>query len=337
MLPDIGDPQMLFLANNISKMKQKTSLGSRIIEVHNSSSLFNGNAGSGTSNLRRYIIENDLLEAIVALPEKMFYNTDIGTFLWIVTNKKEEKRKGKVQLIDATTMKSSLKKNIGEKNSEITPDIRRRILEIYFAFDEADPKYSKVFENTEFGYYAVDVQRPLRLSVDLSEENISKIEAKDSDLAGVLMEYIEQAGANSCADYNEFIERVSEIADTKNIKLTAKRKKLIRDILTNVDETAAPVKDAKGNLEADKNLKDTEQVPMTYPGGIDGYWENEVRPYAQDSWIESDSASIGYELSFTKYFYKPVEVRSAEDIILDIQSIEKDTDGLLAAITGGMR
>ena len=337
LLPDIGDPQMLFLANNISKMKQKTSLGSRIIEVHNSSSLFNGNAGSGTSNLRRYIIENDLLEAIVALPEKMFYNTDIGTFLWIVTNKKEEKRKGKVQLIDATTMKSSLKKNIGEKNSEITPDIRRRILEIYLAFDEADSKYSKVFENAEFGYYAVDVQRPLRLSVDLSEENISEIEAKDSDLARVLMEYTEQAEANSCADYNEFIERVSKIADNKNIKMTAKRKKLIRDILTNIDETAAPVKDAKGNLEADKNLKDTEQVPMTYPGGIDGYWENEVRPYAQDSWIESDSASIGYELSFTKYFYKPVEVRSAEDIILDIQSIEKDTDGLLAAITGGMR
>ena len=337
LLPDIGDPQMLFLANNISKMKQKTSLGSRIIEVHNSSSLFNGNAGSGTSNLRRYIIENDLLEAIVALPEKMFYNTDIGTFLWIVTNKKEEKRKGKVQLIDATTMKSSLKKNIGEKNSEIIPDIRRRILEIYLAFDEADSKYSKVFENAEFGYYAVDVQRPLRLSVDLSEENISEIEAKDSDLARVLMEYTEQAEANSCADYNEFIERVSKIADNKNIKMTAKRKKLIRDILTNIDETAAPVKDAKGNLEADKNLKDTEQVPMTYPGGIDGYWENEVRPYAQDSWIESDSASIGYELSFTKYFYKPVEVRSAEDIILDIQSIEKDTDGLLAAITGGMR
>ena len=189
-------------------------------------------------------------------------------------------------------------------------------MEIYLAFDEADPKYSKVFENTEFGYYAVDVQRPLRLSVDLSEENISEIEAKDSDLVGVLMEYIKQAGANSCADYNEFIERVSEIADTKNIKLTAKRKKLIRDILTNVDETAAPVKDAKGNLEADKNLKDTEQVRMTYPGGIDGYWENEVRPFAQDSWIESDSASIGYELSFTKYFYKPVEVRSAEDINL---------------------
>ncbi|MBQ5994917.1 MAG: SAM-dependent DNA methyltransferase [Clostridia bacterium] len=337
LLPDIGDPQMLFLANNISKMKQKTSLGSRIIEVHNSSSLFNGNAGSGASNLRRYIIENDLLEAIVALPEKMFYNTDIGTFLWIVTNKKEEKRKGKVQLIDATSMKSPLKKNIGEKNSEITPNIRKRILKIYLDFEEADPKYSKVFENEEFGYYAVDVQRPLRLRVDLSDDNISEMKDKDAELAGVLIEYIDKVGMNSCVDFNEFIERISEIAGTQNIKLTAKRKRLIRDGLTSVDETAAPVKDAKGNLEADKNLKDTEQVPMTYPGGIDGYWGNEVRPYAQDSWIESENASIGYELSFTKYFYKPVEVRSVDEIISDIQSIEKDTDGLLAAITGGMR
>ena len=337
LLPDIGDPQMLFLANNISKMKQKTSLGSRIIEVHNSSSLFNGNAGSGASNLRRYIIENDLLEAIVALPEKMFYNTDIGTFLWIVTNKKEEKRKGKVQLIDATSMKSPLKKNIGEKNSEITPSIRKRILKIYLDFEEADPKYSKVFENEEFGYYAVDVQRPLRLRVDLSDDNISEMKDKDAELAGVLTEYIDKVGMNSCVDFNEFIEQISEIAGTQNIKLTAKRKKLIRDGLTSVDETATPVKDAKGNLEADKNLKDTEQVPMTYPGGIDGYWGNEVRPYAQDSWIESENASIGYELSFTKYFYKPVEVRSVDEIISDIQSIEKDTDGLLAAITGGMR
>lgn len=337
LLPDIGDPQMLFLANNISKMKQKTSLGSRIIEVHNSSSLFNGGAGSGTSNLRRYIIENDLLEAIVALPEKMFYNTDIGTFLWIVTNKKDDKRKGKVQLIDATSMKSSLKKNIGEKNSEITPDIRRRILEIYLDFEAADPKYSKVFENDEFGYYAVDVQRPLRLRVDLSDKSISEMKDKDEELAKVLAEYVHRTGENSCTDFNEFIEHISEIAGNQNIKLTAKRKKLIRDGLTCVDETATPVKDSKGNLEADKNLKDTEQVPMTYPDGINGYWENEVRPYAQDSWVDSDSASIGYELSFTKYFYKPVEVRSVEDIISDIQSIEKDTDGLLAAITGGMR
>ena len=128
LLPDIGDPQMLFLANNISKMKRNTQLGSRIIEVHNGSSLFAGKAGSGTSNLRRYIIENDMLEAIVALPEKMFYNTGIGTYLWILTNKKDASRKGKIQLIDATSMGTELRKNIGEKSVEITPAIRKRIL-----------------------------------------------------------------------------------------------------------------------------------------------------------------------------------------------------------------
>lgn len=337
LLPDIGDPQMLFLANNISKMKQKTALGSRIIEVHNSSSLFNGNAGSGTSNLRRYIIENDLLEAIVALPEKMFYNTDIGTFLWIVTNKKDEKRKGKVQLIDATSMKASLKKNIGEKNSEITPDIRKRILNIYLAFTDADPKYSMVFDNEEFGFYAVDVQRPLRLRIVIDDEHIGELKKADSDLGKIVERFQLENTVTNVNDYNDFMNQISEIADRDGVRLTAKRKKIIRECLSVVDEQAEAVVDAKGNPEPDKNLKDTEQVPMTYPGGINGYWENEVKPYFPDSWVDLESATVGYELSFTKYFYKPVEVREAAEIIADIQAIEKDTDGLLATITGGMK
>lgn len=152
LIPDIGDPQMLFLANNISKMKRNTELGSRIIEVHNSSSISNGSVGSGSSNLRRYIIENDLLEAIVALPENMFYNTGISTFLWVVTNHKENRRKGYIQLIDASSLKKPLKKNVGEKNCEITPEIRKYIIELYLAYTDADPNYSKVFSNEEFGY-----------------------------------------------------------------------------------------------------------------------------------------------------------------------------------------
>lgn len=334
LLPDIGDPQMLFLANNISKMKQKTSLGSRIIEVHNSSSLFNGNAGSGASNLRRYIIENDLLEAIVALPEKMFYNTDIGTFLWILTNKKDEKRKGTVQLIDATSMKSLLKKNIGEKNSEITPEIRRRIVELYLAYRDADPKFSMVFPNEEFGYYAVDVQRPLRLKVDLKEEKLDMllIEEKDDDLVKVVRRYLDEEKDNVGNSFNSFMDRIEAIAKDEGIKLTAKRKKLLRDYLTYISEDAEPVLDSKGNMEPDKNLKDSEQIPMLYDGGIKGFLEKEIKPYIPDAWIDEKSASIGYELSFTKYFYKPVELRPVEDIIKDLKALEKESDGVLAGI-----
>lgn len=334
LLPDIGDPQMLFLANNISKMKQKTSLGSRIIEVHNSSSLFNGNAGSGASNLRRYIIENDLLEAIVALPEKMFYNTDIGTFLWILTNKKDEKRKGTVQLIDATSMKSLLKKNIGEKNSEITPNIRRRIVDLYLAYRDADPKFSMIFPNEEFGYYAVDVQRPLRLKVDLKEEKLDILlaEGKDDDLVKVVRRYLDEEKDNVGNSFNSFMDRIEAIAKDEGIKLTAKRKKLLRDYLTYISEDAEPVLDSKGSMEPDKNLKDSEQIPMLYDGGIKGFLEKEIKPYIPDAWIDEKSASIGYELSFTKYFYKPVELRPVEDIIKDLKALEKESDGVLAGI-----
>lgn len=334
LLPDIGDPQMLFLANNISKMKQKTSLGSRIIEVHNSSSLFNGNAGSGASNLRRYIIENDLLEAIVALPEKMFYNTDIGTFLWILTNKKDEKRKGTVQLIDATSMKSLLKKNIGEKNSEITPNIRRRIVDLYLAYRDAAPKFSMVFPNEEFGYYAVDVQRPLRLKVDLKEEKLDMLlaEGKDDDLVKVVRRYLDEEKDNVGNSFNSFMDRIEAIAKDEGIKLTAKRKKLLRDYLTYISEDAETVLDSKGSMEPDKNLKDSEQIPMLYDGGIKGFLEKEIKPYIPDAWIDEKSASIGYELSFTKYFYKPVELRPVEDIIKDLKALEKESDGVLAGI-----
>lgn len=156
-VPGIGDPQMLFLANNVSRMKE-SEIGTRIVEVHNGSSLFTGNAGGGESNLRRYIIENDMLEAIVAMPENSFYNTGIGTFVWIVTNRKEARRKGKVQLIDATKISAPLRKNLGNKNCEVGPDQRRAILELLTDFEENEQ--SKIFDNREFGYWQITVVRP---------------------------------------------------------------------------------------------------------------------------------------------------------------------------------
>ncbi|WP_100330384.1 type I restriction-modification system subunit M [Bacillus xiapuensis] len=340
LLPDIGDPQMLFLANNISKMKTTTEFGSRIVEVHNGSSLFTGKAGSGPSNLRRYIIENDMLEAIVALPENMFYNTGIGTFLWVVTNNKANERKGKVQLIDATSLKSPLRKSIGDKNSELTPEIRNQIISLYLAFTEADETYSKVFDNEEFAYYSVDILRPLRLRVEISEDSLEllKQEAKDEPLYCLMCKVKELVGTEPLLDYNTFIADVEDAAKGSKIKLTAKRIKTIRNYFTTVDEQAEPVKSNKGGYEPDKDLKDNEQIPYTYEGGIEAFFNNEILPYVPDAWIDENSITLGYELSFTKYFYKPIELREAADIITDIKKIEADTDGLLASIvqlTGG--
>lgn len=254
-VPDIGDPQMLFLANNVSRMKD-TELGSRIVEVHNGSSLFTGDAGSGNSNLRKYIIENDMLEAIVAMPEKDFYNTGIGTYIWIVTNRKEKRRKGKVQLIDATAIKTPLRKNLGEKNCETNEADRAKILKLLMDFKETEQ--SKIFDNSEFGYWSVPLMKPV------------------------------------------------------------------------LDENGKPVKDKKGNVKYKANRNETEQIPMNYPGGIDGFYENEVKPYTPD--VIFGEPTVGYELSFTKYFYKPVELRSLKDIKNDIMKLERQTEGALAEI-----
>jgi len=266
-LPNIGDPQMLFLANNISKMKDTTELGSRIVEVHNGSSLYCDKPGTGGYNLRRYIIENDMLEAIVALPEKMFYNTGIGTFLWVLTNKKSEERKGYVQLIDVTDMKKTLRKNIGEKNCEITPKLRKEIMKLYMTFRSDDSEHSKVFDNNEFGFWEITVDRPLR---DEDNEAIKETKGKN-----------------------------------------------------------------KGMYKIDKSLSDTERVPLNYKGGIAGFIENEVLPYTPDAIVNEDNTKLGYDISFTKYFYKPVELRTLDEIVADIKAIEQETDGLLAEIIGG--
>ena len=320
LVPDIGDPQMLFLANNISKVKTTTPLGSRIVEVHNGSSLFTGSAGQGASNLRRYIIENDMLEAIVALPEKMFYNTGIGTYLWIVTNKKDERRKGTVQLIDATSLKSTLRKNIGEKNCEITPAVRKKILEIYLAYKDADENFSKVFPNEEFGYYSVDIQRPLRLRVNLDDETLEKI--PDDELVKLLKNYRQNLGTEILNDFNKFLTDFTNFAKKNSLTLTAKRKNFLREKLTEVDENAAPVKKSDGTFEPDKNLKDTEQISLTYDGGIEKFFDDEIKPFVPDAWIDEKSVVIGYEISFTKYFYKPEVLRSPKEIISDIREIE---------------
>ena len=331
---EISDSRFIINYDDNPEYSLLPDLGSRIIEVHNGSSLFTGKAGSGPSNLRRYIFEQDLCEAIVAIPENMFYNTGIGTYLWVLTNKKEEKRKGKVQLIDATGMKTPLRKNLGDKNCEMTEEIRNQVMALYLAFDKADPEYSKVFSNEEFGYYQVEVNRPLRLKVSIDKSallNFKEI-GKDEELYTFLSSKFPNV---DCLNYNEFISKLEKDIKTAGLKWTKKRQDSIRKFFTETDEQAEPVIDKNGEIEPDNNLKDTEQIPLLYDGGITGFFENEIKPYVGDAWINADSAIIGYELSFTKYFYKPVQLRDAADIIADIRAIEQSTDGLLASIIGG--
>lgn len=357
MIPRVSDGQMLFLANNVAKMKHSTELGSRIAEVHNGSSLFTGDAGQGESNFRRYIIESDYLEAIIALPENMFYNTGISTFIWVVTNRKEERRKGKVQLIDATSLKSPLRKNLGNKNCELTEDIRKQIVQFYLNLEENE--YSKIFNNEDFGYWKIAVERPLRLRVEISPEKLEAFmktaeDSKDLSAYQLMKNLYDQYKKDFYEDYNEFGELLKTVAKKYDEKLSTKGIKLIRDYFTVKDENAERVinkviKKEKPDalygkfqlgsdvvaFETDKELSDTEQIPLNYHGGIEQFFKAEVLPYAPDAWIDSSKTQIGYEISFTKYFYKPVQLRRIDEIVADIKALEAETDGLLNEIIGG--
>ncbi len=357
MIPRVSDGQLLFLANNIAKMKHGTEFGSRIAEVHNGSSLFTGDAGQGESNLRRYIIESDYLEAIIALPENMFYNTGIATYIWVVTNRKEKRRKGKVQLIDATNLKSSLRKNLGNKNCEFTEEIRQQIVDIYLAFE--DSEYCKILTNEEFGYWKVTVERPLRLKVEINKDKLEAFKevakgAKDSVAYKLMAGFYGATNEDVYPNYNRFEKRLKDFAKKMGEKLPAKRVKLIRDFFAIRDEEADSVikkvlkkekEDTLGGrfqvgneiveLEPDTELRDTEQIPLTHEGGIQKFFEEEVLPYASDAWIDINKNQIGYEISFTKYFYKPVQLRSLDEIVADIRGLEAETEGLLQEIIGG--
>ncbi|QEH70967.1 SAM-dependent DNA methyltransferase [Cellulosilyticum sp. WCF-2] len=319
MIPRTSDGQLMFLLNNVAKMKKDTPLGSRIAEVHNGSSIFTGDAGSGESNARRYLIENDLVEAIIALPENMFYNTGIGTFIWVLSNSKEERRKGKIQLIDATAMKSPLRKNMGKKNCELTPELRKEIMRIFLEMEQSE--VSLIFNNEDFGHWAVTVERPLRLRV-YPERKIPAGILKEVEMETYTAAIKAVPSTIALDDWNAF---------AKATKLKSALLKKIRPYITEKDATAKSI-----DGEPDVELRDTEIVPFTYEGGIEKFIENEVRPFAPDAYIDNKKTQIGYEISFTKYFYKPTELRSMKAIVADLESLEAETDGMLRDILGGL-
>jgi type I restriction enzyme M protein len=426
-----SDGQMLFLANMASKMNPSSALGSRIAEVHNGSSLFTGDAGQGESNIRRWLIENDWLEAIVALPLNLFYNTGIATYIWLLSNKKSVHRTGQVQLIDASQWFKPLRKNLGKKNCELSPEDIEHISRTFLDFKETPE--SKIFPNAAFGYWKVTVERPLRLHSQLSLKAIEtlRLASGDEDLRATLYEefgddlftgfakvvdalekrladwgndeeeaddeeggsarkglpekkkkklldprtwerdgrLVETAtmlravlGDGLFEDYNVFRDRVDDALTKVKIKVAASDLKLILRAVSWRVETAPPViakvhkpgktkadamrglfeatvdrKPAIVEYEPDSDLRDTEQVPLLEDGGIEAFIRREVLPYTPDAWIKGEATKIGYEVSFTRHFYKPQPLRTLEEIRADILAIEKEAEGLLDDLLKGGR
>ena len=320
MIPRTSDGQLLFLLNNVSKMKKDTALGSRIVEVHNGSSLFTGDAGSGESNTRRFLIENDMVEAIISLPDNMFYNTGIGTFIWILSNKKEEQRRGKIQLIDASRMKNPLRKNMGKKNCEFTSEIRKEILRIYLEMEESE--VSRIFTNEEFGYWSITIERPLRLRIYPDREIPVGILKNADEMKAVRKAIASVPIGTPLDDWTAF---------AKETKLKVAILKKVRPFITEKDPAAQPI-----DGEPDADLRDTEIIPLLYEGGISSFMQNEVLTYAPDAWIDEKKTSIGYEISFNKYFYKPVKLREMHEILDTLHNLEKEANGMLSEILGGI-
>ncbi|MDY0177118.1 MAG: N-6 DNA methylase, partial [Lentisphaeria bacterium] len=336
--------------------------GSRIAQVHNGSSLFTGDAGQGESNIRRWIIENDWLEAIIALPENMFYNTGIATYIWVLSNRKSALRQGQVQLIDASELCTALRKNLGSKNCELSAEHIAEITELFLECKESD--ISKIFPNQAFGYWKVSVDRPLRLAVDLSPARLERFErvcakAKEESLVSLALRMAKTLGAGPYLDFNAFMQAVEADAAEHDIKLIAKRKKLLQTELCDTNETAAPVLkkihkagkvfpdpvhglfEAKVNgkpcvveYEPDTALRDSEQVPLLEEGGIEAFFRREVLLYTPDAWIDPTKTQVGYEISFTRHFYKPAPMRSLGEIRAELLELQQEGEGLLEEIVG---
>jgi type I restriction enzyme M protein len=374
-LPRISDGQLLFLLHLLGHAKQPKEGGSRIAIIMNGSPLFTGDAGSGESEIRRFILENDLLEALIALPEQLFYNTGIATYVWVVTNRKARGRKGKVQLIDATSFWVPMRKSLGDKRREIPLERSQDILKILSSFTDGETRkvakdgkeeeviVSRIFPTTHFGFRKITVERPLKLNFQASPERIARIEGEKGFLALAQSKKKGAAGAKEQAegralqqailkllralpgtlirDRDEF-ERVLDAAARKaGVKLPAPARKAILSALSERDEQAAICRDTDGNPEPDTELRDTESVPLAE--SVEAFFEREVKPHVADAWIDTTRRDpkdgkgglIGYEINFNRYFYRYTPPRPLEVIEGEIRGIEQDILRMLAEVTGG--
>ncbi|MCP4195641.1 MAG: SAM-dependent DNA methyltransferase, partial [Proteobacteria bacterium] len=332
-LPRTSDGQLLFLVNKLTKMKS-TERGSRIAMVHNGSALFTGDAGQGESEIRKWIIENDWLEAIIGLPLNMFYNTGIATYIWVLTNRKPEHRRNKVQLIDARELFTKLRKNLGSKNCEFTGEHINHIIDTFLRFEGTE--ISKLFDNDDFGYTKITVDRPLRLTTHITPERMSAFVAESPQKLHPLADAFKQVtGEESVSDFNTVTLTFEGWLKANKVKATKSQLKQVYNAFTTRDENAEPVikkrsKKGEAIYESDTQLRDYENIPMKED--ISAYFTREVLPYVSDAWIDHEKTVVGYEISFTKYFYQYEPLRNLEEIVADIRALEAETEGLLHQI-----
>ncbi len=376
-LPRISDGQLLFLLHMLAHAKARKEGGSRIAIIMNGSPLFTGDAGSGESEIRRSILENDLLEALIALPEQLFYNTGIATYVWVVTNRKAAARKGKVQLIDATSFWVPMRKSLGDKRREIPLERAQDILKILADFTDGETRkvakngkaedivVSRIFPTTHFGFRRITVERPLRLNFQASEDRIARLEeekgfqalaqskkkgaagAKEQTEGRALQEAVRKLvralPGTLVKDRDEFEGLLDAAARKDGVEVPAPAGKAILSALSERDETAVPCRDKDRNPEPDPELRDTESVPLAESVGV--FFEREVRPHVPDAWIDTSKRDpkdgqvghVGYEINFNRYFYRYTPPRPLEEIEADIRGIETDILRMLAEVTGSAR
>ncbi|MCA1025029.1 type I restriction-modification system subunit M [Cytobacillus kochii] len=355
-LPRISDGQLLFLQHLVSKMKPVTednSKGSRLAIIMNGSPLFTGDAGSGESDIRRYLIENDLVEGIVAMPTDLFYNTGISTYVWILTNNQSPFRKGKIQLVNAVEFYQKMRKSLGSKRKELSEEHIAEIIRLYGDFKEG--KQVKIFDNEDFGYQKITVERPLRLNFKINEERVEELnnqtafanlaKSKKKGEAGleaiglgkqqqraIVDALLAMKSDETYKNREEFTKKLKKKFKENDIKVGAPLFKAILAALSEKDDTADICVDSKGNPEPDADLRDTEIVPLKE--SIHDYFERDVKPHVPDAWIDESKTKVGYEIPFTRHFYEYTELRSSEEIKEEIKELEESILEKLKKVMG---
>ncbi|HEY7820280.1 MAG TPA: class I SAM-dependent DNA methyltransferase, partial [Vicinamibacteria bacterium] len=373
-LPRISDGQLLFLLHMLAHMKETKEGGSRVAIIMNGSPLFTGDAGSGESEIRRSILESDLLEALIALPEQLFYNTGIATYVWVLTNRKRPEREGKVQLIDATRFWILLRKSLGAKRREIPFEKKEDILALLRSFTDGETRtitedgeerelvVSRIYPTTHFGFRKITVERPLRLDFQASPERIARLEeerafrnlavsrkrgaakARDEEAGRAEQAAIRELLAGLPGDVylhrDEFESVLGKAARKAGVKLKAPIRKAILSALSERNEKAEVCRHKDGNPEPDPELRDTESVSLSE--SVESFFEREVRPHVPDAWIDTSRRDphdgevgiVGYEINFNRYFYEYRPPRPMEEIEADIQAVEKEIVTMLREVAG---